>query len=454
MGIDLCLLNKWLTSFAITMMPGAADESLLDNKVSQALCGKDFLFVEDFHDRKAAVELVARPDIMDGFKDGGASIIDLEILGGELSHISEVYFKDEISEDTMRFMVSDLHGATNHQTDAGVIMGKVADIIHQAKERGIPVSSTNQHFPFYTKDEFDVRVAYKTPLMERVAHEIDGDEGFSALKPEEKMQRYRDIRDAFNADHPQLHEPFKKMEDGRLGRQISQAYALMDEMTLQIEGPEEVRTARAPSVEEELDAFDVATAHESDPLQSEHYKTLSEPAKLLLEISSYMEASQETGQLFDVGLLDGLSDKVQSVIKHLAKMDSSYERFENDPELAKRMDTLRGDGKLIAVWGGSHFARKSGDVDAQLGEGRTLTIRAFEDEQGFDSMLSKDFKRSELLYGYDMSDAPNIIVDLSKGQWKQGEDMYSFSITFDSKQDQAVMLDQSKLSDQGSSLAR
>ncbi|PCJ99079.1 MAG: hypothetical protein COA45_06450 [Zetaproteobacteria bacterium] len=124
-----------------------------------------------------------------------------------------------------------------------------------------------------------------------------------------------------------------------------------------------------------------------------------------------------------------MSKDAQSVLRIVFDKSEMKRRFDNDPAVAQRMSDARGEGKLVSVYGAFHFDRQKGDIDASLGEERTATIRINNDGNNFMTNLSSEFDKVQALYGYDMSDTPDVTIDLSEGSWTDKEgNVIKFSI--------------------------
>lgn len=369
----------------------------INSMVKDTLAKVDYLFISDWHTQDTQMQWVARPDVMRGFAEGGVKVIDLEVLPPELVHIAGLYHNNQISRETMEFFVSDLYGSSNHQSDNVGEMTEVASIIAQAKDYGIEVTSTNSHFPKYSRQEFEIWSAHQVGLIDVQAKAFDALD-ISSMNMVEKRRVLFDSEAQFKRENPDLvsaHDALVQMQKER----FSQIVALQ-------EGAVAARLKEMPEgVAEKVQAFIVEMGEKGEFIPKD-FEALDPDVKEIMHM------------IFD---------------KSYMKM-----RFDDDANLAASMEENRGEGKMVAVLGSAHFDREpvmeryhhvkkgwqsriddsvSLDVDHSLGESRTAVMRIFNDRDAYAGSLTAEYKKMQALYNYDMSDAPDITLDMSRGTW-------------------------------------
>ncbi len=347
----------------------------LGNMLQDQLKGVDYLFIGDTHTKNTTIAFVARPDVMNAFAASGVTDIDLEMLTPELVRIAELYHDDDISKDTMEFLVTDVFAKESiYKDDIDAKMKDIASIIDQAKTLNIEISSSNHLFPELSEEEFQIKYAHAVPLIEYQARAIDKVEGFSDLKHLEKAGYYHQFRREFNEKNPDLYAQsltVKQMQEERLSALVKKVEAEMAGLSF------------------------------SD-------KARGELEKFLVDLG-------EKGD-FTLGDFEAMSKEAQQLTQKVFSYSRVKRRLENDPVAAQDIQDERNEnGKLVSVYGALHFDRVSGDIDASIKDGKTATIRVYADDEL--SSLAQRYNQVQSLYGFDTSQIPDATIDVSKGTW-------------------------------------
>lgn len=352
--------------------------------VTQTLQDVDYMFLGDWHLEDTQLEWLARPDIMRGISEGGVTVLDLELLGPDLVHLAQLYHDDVISLDTLEFFYVDVYGASNLEEDNTAEMESVVRIVDQAKDLGLRITSTNHQYPTYSENEFQIKAEYDTALIEYQARHFEALD-MESLTETDKISQFGRTERAFRAENPDLYQ--------RMLAVSALQQLRWQELAVKIEAQAPERFADIPQAGQQEAVDYLVLMGEQGGFVQDAYENLSPDAKETLL------------RIFDQG----------------AEMKM---RFDDDENVASRMEQERGDGKMLSVWGAIHFDRNPvlarptrPDIDHALGEGRTASFRVFADQESFQDGLSTEYNKVQALFGYDLSDAPDVTIDLSNGTW-------------------------------------
>ena len=353
------------------------------SKVRETLENIDFLFVGDLHTDDTQLEFVARPDVMRAFADGNVTVLDLEILPPELVYIAELYHNGEISKKTMEYFVADVYATSNHKEDNTEVMKNAASIIDQAKTYDIQITSSNHSYPKYSEDEFAIKTEYENAMIDYQARYFDKRE-ITGMSEADKITHFKLSEREFREENPEI----------------------------------VARKNSIPTMQKERVTRLAAT------LSTAFVDSLNDiPEEISEEASDFIARMEEQGE-FVTDDFKALSDGAQGLVQKVYDKAEMKARFDNDEHVAARMEESRGAGKIVAVWGAIHFDRNSApgstskpDIDSVLGEERTATLRVMKDQGKFEETLTEEYNKVQALYKFDLSDTPNVTIDLSKGAW-------------------------------------
>lgn len=340
---------------------------------------------------------------MNALKTCGFSKIYLESLVAGSATVARLYQDNNIREHTMRSYFEVLTANITQNPDRKhekAQLEAIPDLLVAARKHRMEVLPIAMGEGLRTAEEHKALEQYHIPLAQYVTDEMSRTYRFDKQSLDQKRQFYREKQSEFNFHNPDLAQNVQHVSRSAQNRLETIAEEIFEEL-------------RTKSMS-----------------QTDRENYVKEGTKYIEKIKGTMEYNQLLLAGFPSALQIGLELKTYEQ----AQLQQLLDRFKQDPEIAQRLiDNTESEAstlskiistmllvpydkpdKGVIVYGGLHFLRQTGDIDnTGTLKDNMITLNPTANLKEF----NKDLIHNSEYLGLELTDTPDITIDLSNGKW-------------------------------------